>query len=151
MGTEEYKEILVVEDNNGDVHLLQHAFLQYGRLLWRLYRVADGEAALAFLRREGVYATMPRPQLVILDIGLPALDGWEVLQMIRATPVFATLPVVMLTGVMAPRDEAQRTALMPLACLVKPMNLEDYQSLVEELERLLLGFADERGGCNTVP
>jgi len=146
VGAEEYKEILLVEDNAGDVHLLQHAWLQYGRPLRRLSRVADGAAALAFLQREGVYATMPRPHLLILDVGLPSLDGWEVLQMIRATPALATLPVVMLTGVMAPRDEAQCASLRPLACLVKPMNLEDYQSLVEELERLLLSIEDEGGG-----
>ena len=53
------KEILLMEDNPADVTLLQQAVLEYGKLAWRIYRVADGEAALAFLRHEGGYAGMP--------------------------------------------------------------------------------------------
>jgi len=99
--------------------------------------VRDGEAALAFLRQEGLYANMPRPALVILDIGLPKLGGWQVLQTLRATPVLATLPVVMLTGARMERDEAHRAALHPLGYFVKPLLLREYQPVVEELERLL--------------
>jgi CheY-like chemotaxis protein len=104
------KDILLVEDNPADVTMFQHAVLEYGKLAWRIYRVADGEAALAFLRHEGVYAGMPYPHHIILDIGLPKLGGWEVLKSLRATPALATIPVVMWTGVMARQDEEQREA-----------------------------------------
>jgi CheY-like chemotaxis protein len=56
------KDILLAEDNPADVHMLQHAFLQYRKRAWRIYRVSDGEAALAFLRQDGLYADMPPPR-----------------------------------------------------------------------------------------
>ena len=131
------KVILVVEDNPADVTLLQVAYRKYGQLPYRLYSVYDRESALAFLRQEGMFAGMPRPVLVLLDIGLPTLDGWQVLETLRATPALAILPVVMLTGIMTSRDEEQKAALQPLACFVKPMQMEAYQPLVEALEKLL--------------
>jgi CheY-like chemotaxis protein len=75
-----------------------------------LHIVPDGEAALAFLRQEGFYAGMPRPQLLLLDIGIPKIDGWEVLETIRATPALAHMPVLMLTGVLMATDEAGRVS-----------------------------------------
>jgi len=134
---ETQKTILLAEDNPADVHILQQVVLAHGQLPWRLYRVHDGEAAVAFLQQQGVYADMPRPALVILDIGLPKLDGWEVLKVIRATPTLATIPVALLTGVMSRQDEEQREALQPTTCLVKPMQLEAYAQMVRALEQLL--------------
>jgi two-component system response regulator len=135
--TEPQQDILLVEDNSADVLLLQHAVLKYGQPHWRLYRVADGEAALAFLRQEGMYAGMPCPDLVIIDIGLPKRDGWEVLAAIRAIPSLSALPVVMLTGIILERDREQRTALHPSACFEKPLQLEGYRQLVGALAQLL--------------
>ena len=132
-----WKDILLVEDNPADVTLMQMAFRHYGHWPCRLYSVHDGEAALAFLRQDGAYAGVPRPQLVLLDIGLPKLDGWQVLEIVRATPAVATLPVVMLTGTMMRRDEEQRARWQPLACFEKPMQLEKYLGLVAELEKLM--------------
>jgi CheY-like chemotaxis protein len=126
-----------VDDNPADVTLMQLAFRDYGHWPCRLYSVHDGEAAVAFLRQEGSYAEAPRPQLVILDIGLPPREGWQVLETLRATPALATLPVVMLTGTLMRRDEEQRAALQPLACLEKPTQLAEYMGLVAELEQLM--------------
>jgi chemotaxis family two-component system response regulator Rcp1 len=131
------KDVLLVDDNPADVTLLQHAVLQYGKLAWRIYRVIDGEAALAFLRQEGMFAGMPHPNLIILDIGLPKCDGWEVLKILRATPTLATIPVVMLTGVTTQQDEKQMEVLRPRACFEKPMKLEEYPQLIAQLEQLL--------------
>jgi CheY-like chemotaxis protein len=128
---------LLAEDNPADVGLLHIAFRKYGQRPWRIHSVRDGEAALAFLEQQGLYAGMPRPALVLLDIGLPKLGGWKVLTAIRATPSLTTLPVVMLTGAMMEVDEAQREALRPLGYFVKPLFLGEYQPLVAELERLL--------------
>jgi len=135
------KEILLAEDNPADVSFLHQAFRRYGHLPCRIHSVRDGEAAVAFLRQQGIYAGMPRPALVILDIGLPKLGGWKVLQTLRATPGLATIPVVMLTGARMEADAAHRAALQPLAYFVKPLQFSEYQPLVEELEELLTMIA----------
>src|SRR5262249_41736280 len=129
--------ILLAEDSPSDADILQMAFRQYGRLPCRLHIVHDGEEVLTYLRQEGFYAHTPRPHLVLLDIGLPKLGGWRVLQTLRASPALATLPVVMLTGAEMEADERHRTALQPLAYLVKPVLFREYQQLVEKLEELL--------------
>jgi len=136
-----WRDILLVEDNPADAELLRVAFHQYGRLPWHLHSVHDGEAALAFLRQEGDHANTPRPHLLLLDIGIPKIDGWEVLQTLRATPALATLPVVMLTGSMSGWDEERRAVLQPLACVEKPMTWEEYPRLVAETEKLLTAMA----------
>jgi two-component system response regulator len=134
---DQQRDILLAEDNPADVSLLRTAFREYGRLPCRIHSVRDGEAALAFLRQQGLYAGMPRPDLAILDIGLPKLGGWKVLEAIRATPALAALPVVMLTGARMAVDETHRAALRPREYFVKPVLFREYQPLVEALERLL--------------
>ena len=129
--------ILFAEDSPADATMLQMALREYGRLPCRLRVVPDGEAALAFLRRERVYAGMPRPDLLILDIGLPKHGGWQVLKAVRTTPALARMPVVMLTGARMDTDEVQREMFQPLAYFVKPVLLREYRPLVEQLEQLL--------------
>ncbi len=131
------RDILFAEDNPSDAELLRISFRDHGHLPCRLHVVHDGKEVLAFLQQEGVYAGMPWPHLLILDIGMPGTSGWQVLQTIRATPALGVLPVVMLTGILTSRDEEQRAALQPLACFVKPMQLEEYPQLVAQLEQLL--------------
>jgi two-component system, chemotaxis family, response regulator Rcp1 len=138
------RDILLAEDNPADVNLLRTAFREYGQLACRIHSVRDGEAALAFLQQRGMYAGMPRPQLTILDIGLPKLGGWKVLKAMRATPALATQPVVMLTGARMAVDDAHRAALQPVGYFVKPLLLREYQQLVGELEQLLSTIADQR-------
>jgi len=116
---DQWRDILYAEDNPGDAKLLWISFREHGHLPCRLHIVPDGEAVLAFLRQEGFYAGMPRPHLLLLDIGIPKIDGWEVLETIRATPALAHMRVIMLTGVLMARDEERRAALQPLACLEK--------------------------------
>jgi chemotaxis family two-component system response regulator Rcp1 len=129
-------DILFAEDNPADTVLFRE-YLKSSDLPYRLYAVHDGEAALAFLQQEGFYADMPRPHLILLNIGLPKRDGWDVLTVIRATPALTRIPVVMLRGVISPEDDKHRAALQPLACFEKPMNSRGYRSLVETLEKLV--------------
>ena len=136
-GADQQRDILLAEDNPADVSLLRTAFREYGQRPCHLHSVRDGEEALAFLQREGVYAGMPRPDLLILDIGLPKVGGWKVLKTIRATPALASMPVVMLTGAMMDADAVHREALRPLAYFVKPVLLREYRQLVEEIGQLL--------------
>ena len=79
-GAKQWRDILLVEDSPSDAEMLRVAFREYGHLPCRIHSVRDGEAALAFLQRHGLYAGMPRPDLLILDIGLPKLGGWKVLK-----------------------------------------------------------------------
>jgi len=134
---DQWRDILYAEDNPGDAKLLWLSFREHGHLPCRLHVVHDGKEVLAFLQQEGVYAGMPWPHLLILDIGMPGTSGWQVLQTIRATPALGVLPVVMLTGILTSRDEEQRAALQPLAYFKKPMKLEEYPQLVAQLEQLL--------------
>jgi two-component system response regulator len=136
-GAKQWRDILLAEDSPSDAEMLRVAFREYGHLPCRIHSVRDGEAALAFVQRHGLYAGMPRPDLLILDIGLPKLGGWKVLKTLRALPALATLPVVMLTGARMEVDETHRAALQPLGYFVKPLLLREYQQLVEELEKLL--------------
>src|SRR3989441_3439703 len=89
--------ILLVEDDPSDVELTRRA-LQRAKLQNRVWMVGDGVEALAFLRREGPHRGVPRPDLVLLDLKLPNLDGRDVLMRIREEPRWQRLPVVVLTA-----------------------------------------------------
>jgi CheY-like chemotaxis protein len=88
--------ILLVEDDPGDVVLIRESFQDH-KVANELTVVSDGVQALAFLRREGEYATARRPGLVLLDLNLPRMNGIEVLEQIKGDPALATIPVVVLT------------------------------------------------------
>ena len=90
-------EILLVEDNPGDVRLVEEAFDE-GHLLNRLYTVPDGREALDFVHREGDYEDAPRPDVVLLDLFLPKVDGEDVLHEIKHQPELEDVPVIILTG-----------------------------------------------------
>jgi CheY-like chemotaxis protein len=134
---EQPREILLAEDNPADANLVRFALREYGRRPWRLHVVSDGEKALAFLRQQRVYAGRPRPDLLLLDIRLPRVGGWQVLRAVRTTPALARIPVVVLTGTMTDKDAVHRERFQPQAYFVKPMLLREYRPLVERLEQLL--------------
>jgi len=90
-------EILLVDDDPGDLQLTIEAF-DDGRLGNHLYVAEDGERAMAFLRREGAYASVPRPDLILLDLNMPRKGGREVLAELKADPVLADIPVAIVTG-----------------------------------------------------
>src|SRR5437764_679641 len=96
-------EILLVEDNPGDVRLTIEA-LRDSKVRNNLHVAMDGVEAMAFLRGEGPYANVPRPDLVLLDLNLPRKDGRQVLAEIKADPVLKTIPVVILTTSQAEQD-----------------------------------------------
>src|SRR3954447_9540401 len=88
--------ILLVEDSPSDRALAMHA-LREARVSNELHTVADGEAAIAFLRQAGEYETAPRPDLVILDLNLPKKDGREVLAELKDDRDLRSIPVIVLT------------------------------------------------------
>lgn len=118
-------EILLVEDNPADVRLAQETLKDY-KLQNSLHVVTDGEAALAFLRREGQFANAPVPDMVLLDLALPKLDGIEVLSRIRQDPKLKDLPVVILTASQIDRRLLDVYGVSDECFILKPLTLERY-------------------------
>jgi CheY-like chemotaxis protein len=123
-------EILLVDDNDDDIVLLEESFRD-SRFLSLMQIVRDGEEALAYLRREGKYATARPPGLVLLDINMPKLSGFDVLKVMKADPVLRTIPVVMLTT--STRDEDIARSYDGGACsfVSKPVSFEKLKEVVK--------------------
>jgi two-component system, chemotaxis family, response regulator Rcp1 len=126
-------EVLLVEDNPGDVRLTREA-LRDGKVHNNLSVAPDGVEALAFLRRQGRYADAPRPDVILLDLNLPKKDGREVLEEIKADPSLARIPVVILTSSEAERDIAQAYALHANCYVTKPVDLDQFITVVKSIE-----------------
>ena len=133
-------DVLVVDDNPGDVCLIEEA-LKEGVLTSRLHTAKDGEEALAFLRQEGPFTNAPRPQLVLLDLNMPKLGGLEVLRAIKGSPLWKTIPTVILTSSMADRDIQGCYEAQANAYLVKPGDLEAYSKLINSIQAFWLTLA----------
>lgn len=126
-------EILLVEDSPGDVELTREALAE-ARIANRLSVVADGMEALEFMRRTGRHADSPRPELVLLDLNLPRMDGHEVLAAIKADPTLRNIPVVVLTTSAAERDVLAAYDLHANAYIVKPVDLEQFLHVVRSVQ-----------------
>ncbi|HEY3966625.1 MAG TPA: response regulator [Planctomycetaceae bacterium] len=124
-------EILLVDDNDDDVVLLTESFKD-SRFLNLLQVVPDGVEALAYLRREGAYRAARTPGLILLDINMPKMNGFEVLQVIKADPQLRMIPVIMLTT--STRDEDIARSYDGGACsfVAKPVNLEKLKEVVKQ-------------------
>jgi CheY-like chemotaxis protein len=126
-------EVLLVEDDPGDVLMTKEAFADY-KVQNRLHVVNDGVEAMAFLRREGVHADAPRPDLVLLDLNLPRMDGREVLQAIKSDGQLASIPVVVLTTSEAEEDVLRSYSLHANAYVTKPVDFERFIQVVREID-----------------
>ena len=126
-------EILVVDDNPGDVQLIVEAF-QDAKLSNQLHSVGDGVAALAFLRREGPYQGVPRPDLLILDLNLPKKDGRAVLKEIKADPNLRGIPVVVLTTSRADSDVLKAYDLNANCYITKPVDFAQFITVVQAID-----------------
>ena len=126
-------EILLVEDNPGDADLAREA-LQTGKVRNILHVVGDGEAAMAFLRRQGKYAAAPRPDLVLLDLNLPKKDGREVLAEVKADEDLKRIPVVILTTSKAEQDILKTYNLHANCYITKPIDLNQFIKVVQAIE-----------------
>lgn len=126
-------EVLLVEDDPGDVLMTREAFEDY-KLTNQLHVVQDGADAMAFLRREGEFADAPRPDLVLLDLNLPRMDGREVLQAIKSDPEFASIPVVVLTTSEAEEDVLRSYSLHANAYVTKPVDFERFIDVVRQID-----------------
>jgi two-component system, chemotaxis family, response regulator Rcp1 len=126
-------KILVVEDNPADVYLIR-ASLSLGEIPKQLNVVTDGAKALDFLSRSGEYADAPRPDLILLDLNLPKVDGREVLDRIKADPEWRHIPVVILSTSTAESDVARAYEHHANCYLAKPRDVDEYLDLVHAIE-----------------
>jgi chemotaxis family two-component system response regulator Rcp1 len=125
-------EVLLVEDSPGDVRLTQEAFRDANRSI-RLHVAADGVEAMAFLKHEGVHIHAPRPDLILLDLNLPRMDGREVLTHIKEDHRLKTIPTVILTTSEAEADIVKSYELQANCYLTKPVQLDAFESLVRSI------------------
>jgi chemotaxis family two-component system response regulator Rcp1 len=126
-------EILLVEDNPGDVDLTREA-LESGKIKNMLHVVVNGEEAMAFLRRKGKYTNAPRPDLVLLDLNLPRMDGREVLNEIKSDDDLKRIPVVVLTSSKAEEDILKVYNLHANCYITKPIDLLQFLKVVHVIE-----------------
>jgi CheY-like chemotaxis protein len=126
-------EILLIEDSLTDARLAIEA-LRHGEIKHRLTLVRDGTEAMAFLERRGMFARVPRPDLILLDLQLPKLDGREVLAAVRREDDLKSIPVVILTASKAHEDIVRSELLQVDGYLVKPLNVSEFVTLVRQLK-----------------
>jgi len=125
-------EILLVEDSLTFARLAIHA-LRKGQVQHRLTWLTDGADAWQFLQRSGPYVNAPRPDLLLLDLNLPGMDGIELLERIRNEPSLATLPVVVMTG---EGDAFTTRGLTVEAFLTKPLDFDKFIGIIQQLSHL---------------
>jgi len=130
-------EILLVEDSLADARLAIEA-LRQGDVKCRLSLVRDGEEAMAFLRRESIYARAPRPDLIVLDLGLPKKDGREVLAEIRGDDQLKDIPVAVLTVSRIHEAFLKSENLRVESYMVKPVDLDKFIGVIRSLRRFWL-------------
>jgi two-component system, chemotaxis family, response regulator Rcp1 len=125
-------EVLLVEDSPGDVRLTQEAFRDANGAV-NLHVAFDGVEAMAFLRHEGAHAHAPRPDIVLLDLNLPKMDGREVLARIKQDNGLRTIPTIILTTSEAEADIVKSYQLQANCYLSKPGQLDAFESLVKSI------------------
>lgn len=125
-------DVLLVEDSPGDVRLTQEALREANRAI-HLYVAVDGVEAMSFLNRDGRYLFAPRPDLILLDLNLPKMDGREVLAQIKGDESLRTIPTIILTTSEAEADITKSYQLRANCFLSKPVELEAFESLVKSI------------------
>jgi two-component system response regulator len=125
-------EVLLVEDSPGDVRLTQLAFRDANKSI-NLHVAWDGVEAMAFLRREGTNVHAPRPDIILLDLNLPKMDGREVLALIKADDSLKIIPTVILTTSDAEADILKSYQLLANCYLTKPVQLDEFEALVKSI------------------
>ncbi len=134
-------EILLVEDNPGDVRLTQEVFKE-AKILNHLHVVGDGVDAMAFLRREGSYTDVVRPDLVLLDLNLPRRSGRDVLEEIKRDPALRNIPIVILTTSRAEQDVLNAYEHHANCYITKPVRLEQFIDIVRSISQFWLSIVE---------
>lgn len=126
-------DILLIEDNPADVRLTQEAFRD-AKVQNRIHVVGDGVEAMAFLRRQGSFGSIPSPDLIILDLNLPRKDGREVLAEIKCDRTLKHIPVIALTTSQAEEDITKAYDLHVNCYITKPPDLDQFFAVIRSIE-----------------
>ncbi|WP_030439791.1 response regulator [Actinoplanes subtropicus] len=127
-------QILVVDDDDADALMIEEA-LAAAETHARVERVTDGREALDYLRREGRFAEASRPDLILLDLNMPRMDGRETLAAIKTDEDLKAIPVVILTTSGAAPDIAASYQQRANAYVTKPFGLDDFEATVRQIDR----------------
>ncbi|WP_127504462.1 response regulator [Actinoplanes solisilvae] len=127
-------QILVVDDDDADALMISEA-LEAAETRASVDRVADGREALDYLRREGSYAQASRPDLILLDLNMPRMDGRETLEAIKTDERLKAIPVVILTTSGAEPDIVASYQHRANAYVTKPFGLDEFESTVRQINR----------------
>jgi CheY-like chemotaxis protein len=130
-------DVLLVEDDPGDVLMTREAFADH-KLKNVLHVVDNGVDAMSFLRNEGPYADAPRPDLVLLDLNLPRMDGREVLAAVKGDDDLSSIPVVVLTTSEAEEDVLKSYQLHANAYVTKPVDFERFLEVVRQIDEFFV-------------
>jgi CheY-like chemotaxis protein len=126
-------DVLLVEDDPGDVLMTREA-LEDHKVTNRLSVVSDGVSALQFLRKEGEHEGAPTPDLILLDLNLPRMDGREVLAELKADEALRKIPVVVLTTSEAEEDVVRSYSLHANAYVTKPVDFDRFIDVVRQID-----------------
>jgi chemotaxis family two-component system response regulator Rcp1 len=132
-------DVLLVEDSPGDVRLTQEA-VKDAKLHINLHVAVDGVEAMAFLNHEGEYASVPRPDMILLDLNLPRKDGRQVLEEIKATPSLMTIPIVILTTSESEQDILRSYQLHANCYISKPVDLDGFLRVIQSIDSFWLSI-----------
>lgn len=130
-------EVFLVEGGPGDVRLTQGAFRE-AKVAIRLHVATDGVDAVSFLRHEGLHADSPRPDLILLDLNLPKMDGREVLALIKDNTNLKMIPVVVLTTSASEEDILKTYRLHANCYVTKPVDLNEFLKVVRSIDEFWL-------------
>jgi CheY-like chemotaxis protein len=129
--------ILLVEDDPGDVLMTQEAF-EHHRIRNPLHVVTNGAAALQFLRREGEYTGAPRPGLILLDLNLPLMNGYEVLAEIKSDEALRSIPIIVLTTSQSEEDIVRSYKLHANAYVIKPVDFTRFMEVIRQIDNFFV-------------
>lgn len=127
MGNLQFIKVLLIEDSNADARLFQEAFKE-SRFKNEFYTVKNGKEAIKFLNRENKYSKAPRPDLILLDLDLPRIDGLSVLKKVKEDHDLKLIPLMILSASVDDRDMIDAYEYHANAFILKP---SDYPSLIE--------------------
>lgn len=141
-------EILLVEDNPADAELARIG-LRAGKILNDVHVVEDGEQAMDFLRRVNGYEDAPTPDLILLDLNLPGMDGRDVLRAVKTDPDLKSIPVIVLTTSNAAPDIADAYGNYANSFMSKPVDFEQFHSLMTGLTNYWFNLVHLPNGIDT--
>lgn len=133
MNEQKQIDVLLVEDDPGDVLMTREAF-EENKVANRLAVVNDGASAMEYLRKEGQYADAPTPDMVLLDLNLPRMDGREVLAAMKSDEALRRIPVVVLTTSEAEEDVLRSYSLHANAYVTKPVDFQRFIDVVRQID-----------------